>query len=183
MLSGHRASQAAKARPVLTCAMSGPNASTATAVSGPMPGVVRSVSPRGQAFPSRAPSRVATTGVKGDEAWARPGHEHGQRATAFASAFYETGPPPPARRAPWTLKTIFAGSTPIIKSFTSPSSSLRGVQHHDIGPLRCHRGGRQLLHLGTLVWPYRLSRACPRLNRTGSGPRPSASLRHRLTSD
>src|SRR6056297_2125385 len=46
----------------------------------------------------------------------------------------------PVIEAPWTWKTRFAKSTPIIVSFISPSSLLGGLQHHHLGTLRCRLG-------------------------------------------
>jgi hypothetical protein len=37
----------------------------------------------------------------------------------------------------WSWKTRFAKSTPVIASFSLPSSPLRGLQHHHLGTLRC----------------------------------------------
>ena len=46
----------------------------------------------------------------------------------------------PAIVAPWSWKARFARSTPIIVSFISPSSPLRGFQHQHLGTLRCRLG-------------------------------------------
>ena len=46
----------------------------------------------------------------------------------------------PVRWAPWTWKTAFARSTPIIMSFLSPSSFSRGVEYHTLGTFRCRLG-------------------------------------------
>lgn len=46
----------------------------------------------------------------------------------------------PVRRAPWSWKTVYARSTPIIISFISPLSPLRSLHHHNLGTLRCRQG-------------------------------------------